>query len=95
MALGFGTVVGWSWVMMAGEWVAAAGFGGAIVAFCICAGVFLLLALLYGELASALPLAGGEFVYVYRCLLYTSGYGQNSEGELRLYHGNLVPEPVF
>jgi amino acid transporter len=68
IALGFGTMVGWSWVMLAVSWVNQAGFWGTILAFAIGAAVIGIIGLVYGELTSALPLAGGEIVYVYRAL---------------------------
>jgi amino acid transporter len=68
LALGFGTMVGWSWVMVTTTWVNEAGFWGAIIAFLAGASIILLVGLSYGELTSALPLAGGEIVYVYRAM---------------------------
>ncbi|MBN7772167.1 APC family permease [Clostridium aminobutyricum] len=68
IALGFGTMVGWSWVMLAVSWLNHAGFYGTLLAFVIGAAVIGTVGLAYGELASALPLAGGEIVYVYRAL---------------------------
>lgn len=68
IALGFGTMVGWSWVMLAVSWLNHAGFYGTLMAFAIGAAVIGVIGLAYGELTSALPLAGGEIVYVYRAL---------------------------
>ena len=68
IALGFGTMVGWSWIMMAASWVTGAGFSGAIIAFILGGGILLLIGLIYGELTAALPLAGGEFVFAYRAV---------------------------
>jgi len=68
IAIGFGTMVGWSWIMMAAAWVNEAGFLGAITAFIIGGMIILLIGLTYGELTAALPLAGGEFVYTYRAI---------------------------
>ena len=68
IALGFGTMVGWSWIMMAVSWVTGAGFLGAIIAFVLGGGILLLIGLIYGELTAALPLAGGEFVFAYRAV---------------------------
>lgn len=66
MALGFGTTIGWIWVMMSGDWISDGGFVGAICAFAVCAVVFGLLGSLYGELGAALPITGSEFVFIYR-----------------------------
>ena len=68
IALGFGTIVGWGWVMMGASWVTGAGSLGAVIAFLIGGGALLLIGLVYGELTAALPLAGGEFVFVYRAI---------------------------
>ena len=68
IALGFGTMVGWGWIMMGASWVSGAGYLGALVAFLVGGGILLLIGLIYGELTAALPLAGGEFVFVYRAI---------------------------
>ena len=58
IAIGFGTMVGWSWVMMGPIWVNEAGLIGAIAAFIIGGAIILTIGLTYGELTAALPLAG-------------------------------------
>ena len=68
IAVGFGTMVGWSWVMMGPIWVNEAGLIGAIAAFIIGGAIILTIGLTYGELTAALPLAGGEFVFAYRAM---------------------------
>ncbi|MBR2511474.1 MAG: APC family permease [Firmicutes bacterium] len=68
MSLGFGTTIGWIWVMMSGDWISDGGFVGAICAFAICAVVFGMLGSLYGELGAALPITGSEFVFIYRAM---------------------------
>ena len=68
IALGFGTMVGWGWIMMGASWVSGAGYLGALIAFLVGGGILLLIGLIYGELTAALPLAGGEFVFVYRAI---------------------------
>ncbi|MCB6367452.1 amino acid permease, partial [Intestinibacillus massiliensis] len=68
LAIGFGTMVGWSWVMLATTWLTQAGFWGTIIAFIIGALIIMGVGAAYGELTSALPLAGGEVVYVYRAM---------------------------
>ncbi len=70
LALGFGTMVGWSWVMVMTTWITEAGFLGAILAFLTGSFVIFIIGITYGELTAALPLAGGEIVYVYRALGY-------------------------
>lgn len=67
-AIGFGTMVGWTWVMLATTWLTRAGFWGTILAFAIGTLIIMGVGSAYGELASALPLAGGEVVYIYRAM---------------------------
>lgn len=68
LALAFGAMVGWSWVVLSGTWISSAGTLGAIVAFLIGGAAMLVIGLTYAELASALPFAGGEHVYSHRAL---------------------------
>lgn len=68
IAIGFGTMVGWSWIMMSASWVNEAGLFGALSAFFIGGAIILSIGLTYGELTAALPLAGGEFVFAYRAM---------------------------
>jgi basic amino acid/polyamine antiporter, APA family len=62
-SIAFGSIVGSGWVLVLGEWLRAAGPGGSILGFAIGGSVMMLIALCYGELASRLPKAGGEFAY--------------------------------
>jgi APA family basic amino acid/polyamine antiporter len=68
LALAFGAIIGWSWVLLTGKWVATAGSLGAIAAFAIGGIAMILIGLTYAELASAMPKAGGEHVYSLRAL---------------------------
>ncbi|MDR2770451.1 MAG: APC family permease [Clostridiales Family XIII bacterium] len=70
LALAFGTMIGWGWIMLAGTWVGLAGIAGAILAFVIGAVLCIFVGLTYAELTPALPLAGGELVFSYRGLGY-------------------------
>ncbi len=72
--LAFGAMIGWSWVMIAGRWVHDAGPVGAMLAFAVGGAVVLLISLTYAELASAMPLAGGEHVYSLRALGRTGSF---------------------
>ncbi|NLT48645.1 MAG: APC family permease [Clostridiales bacterium] len=74
MALAFGTMIGWGWIMLAGVWVSAAGVVGAIAAFLIGAVLCIFVGLTYAELTPALPLAGGELVFSYRGLGYKASW---------------------
>ena len=68
LTLSFGAMIGWSWVALSGGWIASAGSVGAMLAFAAGGVAVILVGLTYAELASAMPLAGGEHVYSYRAL---------------------------
>ena len=53
IALAFGAMIGWSWVLLTGEWLVRAGTLGTLVAFVIGSGIVLLISLTYAELAAA------------------------------------------
>ena len=63
LALSFGAMIGWSWVMLTGHWVDNAGSLGVLAAFAGAGLVITLIGLTYSELAAAMPKAGGEHVY--------------------------------
>ncbi len=68
LALSFGAMIGWGWVLLSGHWVARGGSLGAMVAFIIGGGAIVLIGLLYAELAAAMLKVGGEHVYTHRAL---------------------------
>ena len=68
LSLAFGAMIGWSWVLLTGEWTTQAGTWGAAVAFAVGGAAMIFVALTYAELASALPEAGGEHIYSLRAL---------------------------
>lgn len=68
ITLAFGAMIGWSWVALSAGWIDAAGSVGAMLAFAAGGFAVVLVGLTYAELASAMPLAGGEHVYSYRAL---------------------------
>ena len=68
LALAFGAMIGWSWVVLTGTWILSAGVLGAITAFLVGGGGIVLIGLTYAELASALPFVGGEHAYSDRAL---------------------------
>ena len=74
IAIGFGTMVGWGWIVMAASWVNEAGIFGALAAFLIGGSIILAIGLTYGELTAALPLAGGEFAFAYRAMGSRAGW---------------------
>src|SRR5690625_426648 len=68
LALAFGAMIGWGWVVTAGLWISEAGSLGAILAFAIGGMLVIFVGLTYAELASALPLAGGELMYSFKAM---------------------------
>ncbi|GHH99009.1 APC family permease [Neobacillus kokaensis] len=68
LALAFGAMIGWGWVVTTGLWITGAGSLGAILAFLIGGILVIFVGLTYAELASSMPLAGGEHVYSYKAM---------------------------
>ncbi|API92646.1 amino acid permease [Virgibacillus pantothenticus] len=68
LALAFGAMIGWGWVVTSGLWITEAGSLGAILAFAIGGLLVVFVGLTYAELSSALPLAGGEQVYTFKAM---------------------------
>lgn len=74
LALAFGAMIGWGWVLMAGPWLEQGGSAGAVLAFLIVGSGILIIAFLYAELASAMPKVGGEHVYSLRAFGRTGSF---------------------
>jgi len=68
ISLSFGAMIGWSWVLLTGEWIQKAGTLGAVLAMVVGGIAVIFISLTYAELVSAMPKAGGEHVYTYRAL---------------------------
>lgn len=68
IALAFGAMIGWGWVVLAGGWVQSAGVLGAPLAFLLGGFAVLLIGLTYAELAASMPVTGGEHTYSFRAL---------------------------
>ena len=68
IALAFGAMVGWGWVVLAGSWIISAGIWGAISAFIVGGLVVVLIGITYAELAASMPITGGEHTYTHRAL---------------------------
>ncbi len=68
IALAFGAMVGWGWVVLAGGWVLSAGTWGAMLAFLLGGFAVVLIGVTYAELASSMPITGGEHTYTHRAL---------------------------
>lgn len=68
LAVGFGAMIGFGWVVLVGGWLSEAGTLGAVLAFVAGGLVMVLVGLTYAELVAAMPKAGGEHHYVLRAL---------------------------
>lgn len=68
LALAFGAMIGWGWVVLAGSWVKTAGSMGATIAFVLGGIMVLFVGLTYAELTAAMPKCGGEHVFSHRAL---------------------------
>ena len=62
-ALAFGAMIGWGWVVLAGEWISDAGTIGAILAFAGGGLLVLFVGLVYAELSSAMPSSQGVLLF--------------------------------
>lgn len=63
LVLAFGAMIGWGWVVQAGNWIETAGSFGAILAFVTGGVIIYFVGLVYAELTSAMPECGGEHVF--------------------------------
>ena len=64
LSIGIGAIMGVGWAVVLGDWLTAAGPAGAVIGFLIGGLALLPVAACYAELATTLPLAGGEVVYM-------------------------------
>jgi len=60
LTLAFGAMIGWSWVVLSGTWLAQGGLGGTLLAFLIGGAIMLVIGSVYAELASACPGSAGN-----------------------------------
>lgn len=67
-AIGFGAMIGFGWVVLAGGWLREAGTLGAVIAMVGGGAIMVIVGLVYAELVSAIPKAGGEHHYLLRGL---------------------------
>ncbi|MGY1712007.1 APC family permease [Geodermatophilus sp. SYSU D00758] len=68
LAVAFGAMIGFGWIVLTGGFLQDAGTLGAALAFVIGGVVVALVGLTYAELVSAMPHVGGEHNYVLRAL---------------------------
>ena len=65
-AIGFGAIIGWGWISMGAFWIGGAGPLGACLSFVFAGLLMMFVALVYAELASAMPRAGGPQNFAWR-----------------------------
>lgn len=68
LAVAFGAMIGFGWIVLTGEFLESAGTAGAALAFVIGGIIILFVALTYAELVAAMPSVGGEHNYVLRSM---------------------------
>lgn len=68
LALSFGAMIGWSWVVLISQLMQRAGSVGAIIATLVAGGMIVVIGMIYAELAAAMPDVGGEHAYSLRAL---------------------------
>ncbi len=68
LALAFGAMIGFGWIVLTGEFLDGAGTLGAALAFVLGGGIIGLVGLTYAELVTAMPHSGGEHHYVLRAI---------------------------
>ncbi|MCJ7714996.1 MAG: amino acid permease, partial [Anaerolineales bacterium] len=68
LALAFGAMIGWGWVILTGAWIQQAGTLGAMIAFGIGGTMIIFVGLVYAELTAALPKAGGAAVFSHKAM---------------------------
>ncbi len=68
LAIAFGAMIGFGWIVLTGGFLEGAGPGGAAVAFVLGGIVMGFIALTYAELVAAMPQVGGEHQYVLRAI---------------------------
>lgn len=65
-ATGFGAVIGWGWIVLWGEFIYRSGVLMTLLSYVIVCALMLFIGMVYGELASMMPVAGGELAYTFR-----------------------------
>lgn len=63
LALAFGSIIGWGWIVLCGQWAKQGGMIGAMLAFCAGALLCVFVGLTYAELTPAIPEVGGSVAF--------------------------------
>ncbi|MGN0909698.1 MAG: APC family permease, partial [Succinivibrio sp.] len=66
--IAFGAMIGWSWVVSTGDWIARGGVLGAALGFVFGGIMVFFVGLTYAELTGMMPQCGGEHVFSYRAM---------------------------
>ncbi len=74
LALAFGAMIGWGWIVLTGDWIQSAGSFGAIIAMALGSIIIIFIGLAYAELASAMPQEGGAQIFTYRALGHSASF---------------------
>jgi amino acid transporter len=74
LALSFGAMIGWSWVVLISQLMQRAGSLGAIIATVVAGVVIIIIGMIYAELTSAMPEVGGEHAYSLRAMGKTASF---------------------
>ena len=64
--IGFGSIIGTGWLLVLGSWLGQAGPLGAILAFAAGGVLMMGVSLCYAEMATTLPVSGGEVAFAYQ-----------------------------
>lgn len=68
LALGFGAMIGFGWVVLTGGWLSSAGTMGSVLAMLTGGAIMAVVGLTYAELTASMPKAGGEHNFILRAL---------------------------
>ncbi|MDH3645813.1 MAG: APC family permease [Gammaproteobacteria bacterium] len=68
LAMSFGAMIGWSWVVLIAPLMQRSGSVGALVATLVAGSVIVVIGSIYAELTSAMPEVGGEHAYSLRAM---------------------------
>ncbi|MDD5448429.1 MAG: APC family permease [Actinomycetota bacterium] len=68
IAIGIGAVIGWSWILYAGIWSSLPGSIGGVIGWIIIGLLCTFVGVVYAELSSAFPRAGGEVVFAFEAI---------------------------
>lgn len=74
LALAFGAMIGWGWVVLTGTWLQTGGSLGSIIAFILGGIMILAISLTYAELTSTFPENGGITIFTKKGLGDTASF---------------------